>query len=108
MPEHILITGGAGYIGSILTPALLGQGYKVTVLDAFTFHQASLLECASNQNLSVVRGDCRDQTVLSRLMKDADIIIVQASDFTGIVAQAATQPQTLVREIVEQFHYRAR
>ncbi len=79
MAEHILITGGAGYIGSILTPALLAQGYKVTVLDAFAFNQASLLECASDPNLNVVRGDCRDKGVLGRLMKDADIIIPLAA-----------------------------
>ena len=56
----ILITGGAGYIGSVLTPILLSQGYEVTVLDSFMFRQTSLAECCQYETFQVVRGDCRD------------------------------------------------
>lgn len=68
--KKILVTGGAGYIGSILTPALLAAGYEVTVLDNFMFRQTSLLECCWHERFSVIRGDCRDKDVLQRAMKD--------------------------------------
>ena len=54
----ILITGGAGYIGSVLTPALLAQGHEVTVLDNFYFRQNSLADCCQYETFQVVRGDC--------------------------------------------------
>lgn len=78
-PLRILITGGAGYIGSILTPALLAAGYDVTVLDNFMFGQNSLLDCCAQDRLSVIRGDCRDKNVLQPAMKSKDVIIPLAA-----------------------------
>lgn len=75
----ILITGGAGYLGSILTPALLAEGHEVTVLDNFLFGQATLLEHCHLENFSVVRGDCRDEAVVKPLLARADIIIPLAA-----------------------------
>ena len=75
----ILITGGAGYIGSVLTPTLLAQGYDVTVLDNFMFHQSSLADCCQYDGFQVIRGDCRDETVVKELLKDADVIIPLAA-----------------------------
>ena len=75
----ILITGGAGYIGSILTPALLAQGYEVTVLDNFMFRQNSLADSCQYEGFQVVRGDCRDETVVKELLADADVIIPLAA-----------------------------
>jgi nucleoside-diphosphate-sugar epimerase len=72
---NILVTGGAGYLGSILVPELLKQGYKVTVLDNFMFGQNSLLECCAYENFDVLRGDAREEDVLKPLLKKADIII---------------------------------
>ena len=57
--KKILVTGGAGYIGSILVPALLAEGHSVTVVDSFLYNQASLLDCCHNPALSIVRGDDR-------------------------------------------------
>ena len=68
-PLHVLITGGAGYIGSVLVPTLLQNGYKVTVLDNFLFGQATLLDCCANENFTIVRGDCRDEARLARLWR---------------------------------------
>ncbi len=75
----ILITGGAGYIGSVLTPKLLAQGYRVTVLDNFMFRQTSLAECCQYETFEVVRGDSRNQALMTELLKDADIIIPLAA-----------------------------
>jgi len=77
--SRILITGGAGYIGSILTPALLNEGHEVTVLDTFMFAQNSLLENCANERFSVIRGDCRNQEVLKSVMHDKDVIIPLAA-----------------------------
>jgi nucleoside-diphosphate-sugar epimerase len=75
MSYRILITGGAGYLGSTLIPKLLELGHKVTVLDSFMFRQASLNSCCANKNFNVVRGDAREESVLKPLMKDVDYII---------------------------------
>ncbi len=70
----ILITGGAGYLGSVMVPALLKNGHQVIVLDNFMYNQTSLLDCCYDSNLTVVRGDTRDKALVSKLMKDADAI----------------------------------
>lgn len=75
----ILITGGAGYIGSVLTPILLAKGYEVTVIDNFMFRQNSLADCCQYDTFNVVRGDCRDESVMKDLVKDADVIIPLAA-----------------------------
>lgn len=77
--KSILVTGGAGYIGSILVPELLRLGYKVTVLDNFMYKQSSLLSCCAFEGFSVVRGDVRDEAVVRPLLKDADYIFPLAA-----------------------------
>ncbi len=71
----ILVTGGAGYIGSVLVPELLRAGHEVTVVDNFLYNQASLLDVCNWKTLSVIRGDVRDEVLMSKLMKDKDFII---------------------------------
>ena len=75
----ILITGGAGYIGSVLTPTLLAQGYEVTVLDNFMFRQNSLADCCQYDTFNIVRGDCRDESIIKELLRDTDVIIPLAA-----------------------------
>lgn len=75
MKEKILVTGGAGYLGSIMVPALLAEGYAVTVLDKFMFGQNSLLDCCANKNFQILRGDVRDGAILQSALKSADYII---------------------------------
>ena len=75
----ILITGGAGYIGSVLTPALLAQGHEVTVLDNFYFGQNSLTDCCQYSTFQVVRGDARDEGLMKPLIAKADLIIPLAA-----------------------------
>jgi nucleoside-diphosphate-sugar epimerase len=79
MGQKILITGGAGYLGSVLTPELLHAGHQVTVLDSFMYGQNSLAECCRNKNFQVVRGDCRDKNTIARLTADKDVIIPLAA-----------------------------
>ncbi|MBJ7900635.1 MAG: NAD-dependent epimerase/dehydratase family protein [Cyanobacteria bacterium RI_101] len=75
----ILITGGAGYIGSVLTPALLAAGHEVTVLDSFMFGQNSLADCCHYETFQVVRGDCRNEKLMMSLLEDAEAIIPLAA-----------------------------
>jgi len=73
--EKVLITGGAGYIGSILAPALLKAGFSVHVLDNFMFGQTTLLECCSSSDFEITRGDARDERLIKNGLKDADYVI---------------------------------
>lgn len=75
----VLVTGGAGYIGSVLVPMLLEAGYEVIVLDNFMYRQSSLLECCIHPGFSIIRGDCRDKDTLSRALKGADYILPLAA-----------------------------
>ncbi|MDD3374986.1 MAG: NAD-dependent epimerase/dehydratase [Candidatus Omnitrophica bacterium] len=70
----ILVTGGAGYIGSILVPELLKNGHEVSVVDNFMYNQNSLLDCCLNKKLKIVRGDCRNKTIIEKELKQADAI----------------------------------
>jgi len=72
---HILVTGGAGYIGSVLVPLLLKDGHDVTVVDNFMHQQTSLLDCCFDRRLTVVRGDVRDDRLLRELVPKADVIL---------------------------------
>ncbi|MFN8702601.1 MAG: NAD-dependent epimerase/dehydratase family protein [Rhodospirillales bacterium] len=76
---RILVTGGAGYLGSTLVPALLEAGHSVTVLDNFMFRQAPLAHVCAHPDFDVVRGDCRDAAVLKPLVAKADIAIPLAA-----------------------------
>lgn len=71
----ILVTGGAGYIGSVLVPLLLSDGHRVTVVDNFLYQQNSLLDCCHDQKLTLIRGDVRDERLLSELIPKADAIL---------------------------------
>jgi nucleoside-diphosphate-sugar epimerase len=75
----ILITGGGGYIGSVLTWVLLNEGYQVTVLDNFMFGQNSLADCCQYDTFHVINGDARDESLLSKTISDHDVIIPLAA-----------------------------
>jgi nucleoside-diphosphate-sugar epimerase len=76
---RFLITGGAGYIGSILTPKLLEQGHEVTVLDTFARGDTVLAACCQYDTFTPVRGDARDERLLDELVPKADVIIPLAA-----------------------------
>jgi nucleoside-diphosphate-sugar epimerase len=79
MTYNILVTGGAGYLGSTMVPDLLSAGHKVTVLDNFMFQQTSLNHVCNNPNFSVIKGDIRIESVMAPLLKKADIVIPLAA-----------------------------
>ena len=82
MKYNILVTGGAGYLGSVMVPDLLNAGHNVTVLDNFMYRQASLNNVCSDKKFSVVKGDIRIESTISPLLKKADIVIPLAA-FVG-------------------------
>jgi nucleoside-diphosphate-sugar epimerase len=79
MSHRILVTGGAGYLGSTLVPALLAAGHRVTVLDNFMYHQNSLAHVCHDPGFDVVRGDVRIEATVLPLLKQADIVIPLAA-----------------------------
>ena len=79
MSLHILVTGGAGYLGSVMVPRLLDLGHRVTVLDNFMFGQDSLNPLCANPAFDVERGDCRNEATMKRLLKQADVVIPLAA-----------------------------
>ena len=97
----ILITGAAGYIGSVLTPTLLNAGHEVIALDNFMYNQTSLLDCCYNPKLTIVRGDTRDKSLMTRLMKGADAIFPLAC-LTGapLCAKDPLGAQTILLDAV--------
>jgi nucleoside-diphosphate-sugar epimerase len=77
--KNILVTGGAGYIGSMLVPELLNEGYKITVLDNFMFKQASLNNLCTIKNFDIINGDIRDKSLMKKLIDKHDVIIPLAA-----------------------------
>jgi nucleoside-diphosphate-sugar epimerase len=72
---HVLVTGGAGYLGSILVPRLLAAGHRVTVIDNFLYGQGALLDCCHDERLAIVRGDARDRRLVAEHLKRADAVL---------------------------------
>lgn len=92
----VLITGGAGYLGSVITGKMLNEGYVVTVLDKLIFNQTSLLSYTSNPNFRFIHGDVRNESLLEKLCDESDVIIPLAA-IVGFPA-CASEPE-LANEI---------
>ncbi|MBM3131629.1 MAG: SDR family oxidoreductase [Chloroflexi bacterium] len=71
----ILVTGGAGYIGSVLVPKLLVKGYHVKVLDLYIYGENALDGVRNNPNLEQIKGDIRDRKILERVLPGTDCVI---------------------------------
>lgn len=76
---NILVTGGAGYLGSVLVPELLSLGHRVTVLDSFIYKQSSLLDCCKYEQFEIINGDCRDEETLKKAASGKDFIFPLAA-----------------------------
>lgn len=89
---RILITGGAGYVGSLLSKKLLSQGYQIRVMDALWYGKDPISECLDNPNFELVEDDIRNLTSTVRAMKDVDAVIHLAS-IVGMPA-SSIEPRT--------------
>jgi len=69
--KNIFITGGSGYVGSVLVPHLLNKGYRITVLDLMIYGET----LPQHSNLNLVKGDIRDQNLLKKIIKNVDVVI---------------------------------
>ena len=79
MADRVLITGGAGYLGSILSEHLLARGFEVTVLDNLMYGEQSLFHLAGHPDFEFVFGDARDEATVKRLVQEAEVIIPLAA-----------------------------
>ncbi len=75
MIKNVLVTGGAGYVGSVLIPKLLNKGYKVKVLDLYIYGDNVLDSVKDNPNLKQIKGDIRDTGLLKRELDGVDAVI---------------------------------
>jgi nucleoside-diphosphate-sugar epimerase len=85
MALKVLVTGGAGYLGSMLVPELLDAGHEVTVVDTLRYGQTPLLDCCARPGFDFVLGDCRSEHVMRPLVARADAIL----PFAAIVGAPA-------------------
>ena len=99
---NILVTGGGGYIGSVLVPSLLSQGHSVTVIDNFMYKQTSLASSIRNEKLTLVFGDVRAETLMKKHLAKADVVIplaaivgAPACDLDPIAAQSINKDSIL-------------
>jgi len=77
--KNILVTGGAGYIGSMLVPELLKEGHKITVIDNFMYKQNSLASFCANKNFEIINGDIRNIELIKTLIDKNEIILPLAA-----------------------------
>ena len=99
---NILVTGGAGYIGSLLIPNLLSQGHSVTVIDNFIYRQTSLASSIRDKKLTLIFGDVRDESLMKAHLAKADVVIplaaivgAPACDSDPIAAQSINKDSIL-------------
>ena len=89
---NILITGGAGYLGSTLSQKLLNKGHKVRVLDDLWYGKESIEECLKNENFELIQDDLRNLTTIVKSLKEIDGVIHLAS-VVGMPA-SSIEPRT--------------
>ncbi len=79
MAETVLVTGGAGYLGSILCESLLGRGFRVVALDNLSYGEQSLFHLCANANFEFIHGDVREESLMRSVLGEADVLIPLAA-----------------------------
>ncbi|HEY2917707.1 MAG TPA: NAD(P)-dependent oxidoreductase [Candidatus Binatia bacterium] len=79
MKARVLVTGGAGYLGSVLCERLLDAEYDVTAVDSLVYQQNSLFHLCANPRFEFLHGDVRDECLMQRLIAQADVLIPLAA-----------------------------
>lgn len=74
-PRHVLVTGGAGYVGAVLVPRLLAAGHIVTVLDLYIYGHNVLEQVSDHPNLIQIQGDLRNKAVVDKALAGCDSVI---------------------------------
>ena len=87
----VLVTGGAGYVGSVLVPRLLLQNYTVKVLDLYLFGDHVLASVKNKLNLKEIKGDIRDQALVEKVVKGTDAVI-------HLAARTDTNPENTLKD----------
>ncbi len=97
----ILVTGAAGYIGSVLVPRLLQEGHAVVALDNFMYHQTPLLDVCYHPKLTIISGDTRNEKLIGEQLKTVDAVFPLAC-LTGapLCAQDPVGAQTILLDAV--------
>ncbi len=95
---RILLTGGAGYIGSKLVPKLLSQDYEVTVLDSLLFGDQSLSSFSSHPGFKLIQGDIRDKNIIYQVLDKIDAVVHLAANVTVSGSESASEAQ-LISEV---------
>ena len=95
MVERVVVTGGAGYLGSVLCETLLAAGYRVTVVDRLFHNQSSLFHLCPNPNFDFVFGDVRDEQLMKRMIGEANVLIPLAA----VVGVPGLRPRPLAGDL---------
>ncbi len=101
MSQNILVTGGAGYLGSVLVKKLLEKNFQVTVLDSLLFQQNSLLDCCSFEKFEFIKGDICDYSMIKKILNKFDIIVPLAA----IVGAPACKKNPTITKMVNSESY---
>src|SRR5215218_3503328 len=72
---RILVTGGAGYVGSTLVPMLLEQGHRVRVLDSLKFGGHGLLPCCQHRSFELLKGDVCDEAAVAKALDGVEAVV---------------------------------
>jgi nucleoside-diphosphate-sugar epimerase len=75
IPAHVLVIGGAGFVGSVLVRKLLAHGYQVTVMDALVYGDEGMQGLYDKPDFHVVRGDVRDEAAIAKATEHADAVV---------------------------------